>query len=496
MTQLESDFCVVGAGYAGLTTAYRLHQAGRSVTVLEAAPRIGGRTWTARLSDGTLFEIGGQWVGDEKAQPDIRRLMDDLDVEVYAQYDQGKTIFVDSSNKVHEYDAHDSNPLKALPPIPMTAKLDLGKAILSMEKMSEAVNREAPWENVKFPFTVSLGPSTTHEADQMTVQSWFNLNMLTKDAKALLGAAIVGYTGVELGACSLLHWLFVLKTYRSKLFNMSGQAAGQAQQYRVRGGMQQMADRIVATLGPDRVHLASPVRQITQDAGGVTVGAEHVTVRARRVVVATNTSMTNFIGFDPILPPDRAQLQHRVPTGSFWKIWLCYDEAFWRKGGLVGESISIYPGDYSPNARECGFDESSDKPGLMGVFVAGDKARDFNRMTRQERKAQILKEMSHRFGSDGGLLSEQIKFPAVLPQNPEPDSYFEFNWSMDEWTRGDFAGCMGPGVWTGSGFGPAVREPVGRVHWAGVDTSTYPYHCVSGAAQSGERAAKEVLAAD
>ena len=117
-------------------------------------------------------------------------------------------------------------------------------------------------------------------------------------------------------------------------------------------------------------------------------------------------------------------------------------------------------------------------------------------MSRAERRAQVLKEMSHRFGSDAGQLSEQIHFPAVLPQNPEPDSYFEFNWSMDEWTRGDFAGCMGPGVWTGHGFGPAVREPVGRVHWAGVDTSTYSYHCVSGAAQSGERAAKAVLAAD
>ncbi|OBH83836.1 MULTISPECIES: FAD-dependent oxidoreductase [unclassified Mycobacterium] len=496
MSQHEADFCVVGAGYAGLTAAYRLHQAGHSVAVLEAAPRIGGRTWSAHLSDGTLFEIGGQWVGDEEAQPDVRRLMDELGVEVYAQYDRGKTVFVDSSHKVHTYDAHDSNPLKALPPIAMAAKLDLGKAILSMEKMSEVVNPQAPWDDVKFPFTVTLGASTTREADQMTVQSWFDLNVLTRDARALLGAAIVGYTGVELGACSLLHWLFVLKTYRSKLFNMSGQAPGQAQQYRVRGGMQQMADRIVAKLGPGAVHVDAPVHHIAQDADGVTVSADSLRVRARRVVVATNISMTNFIRFDPILPPDRAQLQHRVPTGSFWKIWLCYDEAFWRKQGLVGESISIYPGDYSPNARECGFDESSEKPGLMGVFVAGDKARDFNRLTRAERRAQILKEMSHRFGSDGEHLSETITFPAVMPQNPEPDSYFEFNWSMDEWTRGDFAGCMGPGVWTGAGFGPAVREPVGRLHWAGVDTATYPYHCVSGAAQSGERAANEVLAAD
>jgi hypothetical protein len=73
-----------------------------------------------------------------------------VNVEVYAQYDRGKTIFVDSSNKVHEYDAHDSNPLKALPPISMPAKLDLGKAILSMEKMSEAINPEAPWDDIKF----------------------------------------------------------------------------------------------------------------------------------------------------------------------------------------------------------------------------------------------------------------------------------------------------------------------------------------------------------
>src|SRR5262249_24521049 len=153
----------------------------------------------------------------------------------------------------------DPNPLKSLPPIPMTSKLDLGKALLTMEKMSEVVNPEAPWDDIKFPFTVSLGPSTTREADQMTVQSWFDLNVLTKEAKALLGAAIVGYTGVELGACSLLHWLFVLKTYRSKLFNMSGQAPGQAQQYRVRGGMQQIASGIVATLGAQAVLLDAPV---------------------------------------------------------------------------------------------------------------------------------------------------------------------------------------------------------------------------------------------
>lgn len=91
MAPIESDFYVVGAGYAGMTAAHRLHRAGNSVTVLEAGPRIGGRTWTATMSDGTLFEIGGQWVADAEAQPDVRRLMDEFGIEAYGQWDRGNT---------------------------------------------------------------------------------------------------------------------------------------------------------------------------------------------------------------------------------------------------------------------------------------------------------------------------------------------------------------------------------------------------------------------
>ena len=49
--QLDADVCVVGAGYAGLTAARRLSQGGKSVVVLEARDRVGGRVWTQR-SDG------------------------------------------------------------------------------------------------------------------------------------------------------------------------------------------------------------------------------------------------------------------------------------------------------------------------------------------------------------------------------------------------------------------------------------------------------------
>ena len=48
---------VLGAGIAGLATAYRLERAGFEVTVLEARDRVGGRNWTIR--DGDRIDLEG-----------------------------------------------------------------------------------------------------------------------------------------------------------------------------------------------------------------------------------------------------------------------------------------------------------------------------------------------------------------------------------------------------------------------------------------------------
>jgi monoamine oxidase len=44
-------------------------------------------------------------------------------------------------------------------------------------------------------------------------------------------------------------------------------------------------------------------------------------------------------------------------------------------------------------------------------------------------------------------------------------------------------------------FGPALKDPVGKIHWAGTETSDFWCGYMDGAVRSGERAAKEVLSA-
>ena len=81
------DVVVVGAGFAGLTAARRLQQEGRSVVVLEARDRVGGRTLNHTFGDGTVVELGGQWVGP--TQDRVLALADELGIGTFPSYEEG-----------------------------------------------------------------------------------------------------------------------------------------------------------------------------------------------------------------------------------------------------------------------------------------------------------------------------------------------------------------------------------------------------------------------
>jgi monoamine oxidase len=98
MESLRTDYCVVGAGFAGLAAALRLRDCGKSVALVEASDRVGGRVWNRTAADGSVVSVGGTWLG--KRQDRMFELCREFGMEVYPQYDQGDTIIhLDGTNR-------------------------------------------------------------------------------------------------------------------------------------------------------------------------------------------------------------------------------------------------------------------------------------------------------------------------------------------------------------------------------------------------------------
>jgi monoamine oxidase len=216
------------------------------------------------------------------------------------------------------------------------------------------------------------------------------------------------------------------------------------------------------------------VRRIEQGTDRVIVASDGVVADARHVVVAVPPVLASRIDYAPALPALRDQLTQKVPAGSVVKCNVVYDRPFWRDQGLSGQAA----GGHEP--IKFTFDNSppSGVPGVLVCFLEGAEARRYGRLAPAERRDAVLGSLRAYFG----------------PEAAQPVEFVERDWSAEPWTRGCYGAHFGPGVWTQ--FGPALREPVGRIHWAGTETASRWNGYIDGAIASGRRAAAEVLAAD
>ncbi|MDX2166586.1 MAG: FAD-dependent oxidoreductase [Deltaproteobacteria bacterium] len=451
MTQrIDVDVCVVGAGYAGLTAARRLAQAGRSVAVLEARDRVGGRIWTFALPDGATVDRGGGWVANRHTA--ILQLAGEVGVSTYKTYVDGYHLLA-GEGRVRRYSG-------LIPKISPLAVLGIFLAQTRIDRMARQVPVEAPW--------------TAPRAAEWDARSigWFleRTRIRTTLARELFDSVMRGLFCGDLNQISLLNLLFLVQA--SGGFNCLVSITGGYQENLVAGGAGSVARRVADQLGA-AIHLRTPVRRISQQGDRVVVEGGGLSVSARHVIVAVPPALASAIEFDPALPPDRAALYRHSIAGPETKTLLVYDTPFWRSDGFSGQSAG------PRSASEVTIDASplSGTPGVLASFTFGPVAERLDGLAAEERRRLVLDAMVERFGPRAGA----------------PLHVVETSWWKDEWARGCSMAHWAPGILTR--YGALLRQPLGRVHWAGTETATVSYGAIDGAVRSGERAAAEILAA-
>jgi monoamine oxidase len=449
--RVDVDAVVVGAGIAGLVAARELLRAGRSAVVLEARDRVGGRVHGRTLADGeTVVEVGGQWIGP--GQHRMARLVDELGLSTFRTYNDGEHL-LRSGSALARYRG-------TIPRIGPVVLADMGQAQSRFDRLARQVPLETPWTAPR-----------ARDWDSQTFETWIRRNARTEKARNLLRLYAVAVFAAEPRDFSLLHALFY--THSGGGVDVLAGTANGAQQDRFVGGSQLVPEGLAAGLPDDVVRLSTPVRRVEQREDAVTVLADSVLATARHVIVAIPPALAGRIAYAPALPAFRDQLTQRMPAGSVIKCNLVYDEPFWRADGLTGQAT----GDTGP--VRVVFDNSppSGSPGILLAFLEGEHARALNRVSAAERRDAVVACLIGYFG----------------PRAAQVQEYVELDWSEEEWTRGCYGAHLPCGVW--SEYGPALRRPCGRIHWAGAETATVWNGYMDGAVQSGERAAREVLAA-
>jgi monoamine oxidase len=438
------DVIVVGAGMAGLKAATTLAQRGRSVIVLEANERVGGRTKAGEIA-GRVADYGGQWVGPRHTVllNEARR----LGIETYPQYDAGKTV-VQLLGKLSQFTGE-------VPKMSMLALLELAALQKRWDREMRTIPGEAPW----------TAPNAT-AWDSMTLESWIVRNLRTAEAREFARLVPRGAWAAEARQVSYLWFLDALRSGEG-LASLMAVKDG-VLEFKFKGGMQQIAQRLAEELG-DKVLLGAPVRRIVQDSEGVRAETDHGAFAARFIIVATPPGPASRIQFEPHLSAAHDGLRQRMPMGAVIKCAVAYSEPFWRTAGFSGQVAT------DDDVVGLVYDDTQDVgPPVLLCFIEGPRALALSGVGKDVRREKVVASLVRFFGQEAA----------------EPIAYDDNDWMLEPWTHG-YVGTMPPGVMTR--FGQALREPFGRIHWAGAETSVEWQGYIEGGLRSGIRAAEEIL---
>ncbi|TVP45316.1 MAG: FAD-dependent oxidoreductase [Mongoliibacter sp.] len=442
------DVIIIGAGFSGLAAAKTLHAQHISFVLLEARDRIGGRVYTKRFENGKYLDFGGQWIGP--GQDKMYALCEEYGIEIYETYNQGRHI-LDLNGKIKKYKG-------LIPRLDIFSLLNLDWLMRKLESMAKEITSSSPWNHPK--------ASTW---DQLNLEDFIRKHSYTKTCRKVINIALETVFASKLKEISLLHALFYFKSGRN--LNTLINIQDGAQQHRIVGGMQGLAEKITAPF-QEHIYYNHAVKEVRSFDNEIWVRGDGFELKAKKLIMAIPPPLARDIQFHPQLAASKSGLLQKLEMGTVGKCFMVYKEPFWRKEGFSGQAFA------DENSPFQSIFDSSPKDGEYGVILAftiADRAEQFFKKTKKEREKSLLDKLVDYFGEKAA----------------SPLFYEDFTMTDEKWSKGCYAALYPTNAWTK--YEDALSMGENSVFWAGTEASPEWYGYIEGAVRSGETAARNVI---
>ncbi|HEV7587976.1 MAG TPA: FAD-dependent oxidoreductase, partial [Longimicrobium sp.] len=456
----RTNVCVVGAGIAGLTAAYRLRQHGVPVRVFEAQNRVGGRMYSLRnhFADGQVAELGGELIDTGHAS--IQRLASELgialdDVDAYAPGAAREVWFFGGARR------SDAEVVEAFRPVAAAIQRDL--ATLA----DDDVTADAP--------------NGGEALDRTPLSAWLDRTVGRGWFRDLLEVAYVTEYGLEVDRQSALNLLLMLNHERpGREFRVLGESD---ERYHVRGGNDRITTALAERLD-GAVETGTVLEAVSRRADGTLVcafqrGSGRMEVAARHVILAIPFTLLRSVELDDLrLPPDKRRAIDALGYGTNAKLMVGFTGRPWEERYHTAGST------YTDLPYQITWEASRAQPGASGVLTnltGGRRGVALKEGTPAEQAARVVAQLERIYPGIGAYRS-----PATTEAR--------FHWPTFPWTLGSYA-AYHPGQWTTLRGVEGRSECANTLHFAGEHCSLEAQGFMEGGCETGEAAAHAVLTA-
>jgi len=448
---------IVGAGVAGLTCAYRLHQSGIASRVFEGNERIGGRTWTLRnfFADGQIGEHGGEFIS--LGQGAVQKLAVELGLSLVNvdRYETGHDLY------------YIGGSIYTL----AQAKADYAHVY---GPLHEAL-RDAGYPT-KYNHFTRAGLAL----DRITIVDWISANV-PGGSESKLGRLLIATCEQEYGgdasAQSALNLIYLMGFESRRRFNLDGTVEA----LHIVGGNDQLATRMAAALPPGAIESGAALvalRELSEGSLRCTFeqGGRTFDVDADRVCLGLPFTTLRHVDTRhvPFSALKRLAID-RLPMGTNAKLHLQFRRRLWTEQGYDGSSYTQLP-------YLASWEVSAAQPGREGILVGFPGGR--RGVLPAPAHGPAPKEIAREY-----LAGFERLYPGI--ERLWTGAAYLDVWAHDPWHFGSYSYY---GVGNQTTFAGIEGVPEGNVFFCGEHTSYDFQGYINGAVVSGERAAKEIVA--